>query len=91
MITVEVIEDFTLSKFNELKEIKRKNLSTDGRLYKEDTFKCDKEMYDYLTKNNNLGRAFVKAIEIEPKEEITEEVKEKVEEKPKKKKTKKED
>ena len=92
MIRVEVIEDFTLGKFKELKNIQRKNMDTQGRLYKGDTFECTEEMADYLSGNNGLKKAFIKVIEILPKEEPKVEIKEeKVEEvvKPKKKKTSK--
>ena len=67
MIKVEVIEDFTLGKFNELKNIQRKNLDTQGRLYKGDIFECDEPMVDYLSGNNGLKKAFIKVIEVLPK------------------------
>lgn len=70
MIKVEVIEDFTLERFNELKNIVRKNPNNkeEGRLYTGDIFECDKEMTDYLTINNKLKRAVVKVIEIMPEQ-----------------------
>lgn len=96
MIKLEVIEDFTLSRFDELKNLKRANLSKEGRLFKKDTFECNKELADYLLGENKLKKAFVKIIEVEPKKDSKiicedEEVEKLFEEKPKKKKTKKED
>lgn len=69
MIRVEVIEDFSLGRFNELKDIQRRNLNTPGRLYKGDTFTCTEDLVDYLSGNNSLKRAFVKVIEVLPKKE----------------------
>ena len=76
MIKVEVIEDFTLGKFNELKNIERANpnKNEDGHLYKNDKFDCNEEMAKYLGGENGEHRAFVKIIEIIPKE-VTEEEK----------------
>ena len=68
MIRVEVIANFTLGRFNELQYIQRKSLNTPGRLYKGDTFECAEDLVDYLGGNNNLGKAFIKVIEILPKE-----------------------
>ena len=84
MIKVKVIEDFTLSRFNEINKesIKRAtSKNEDGSLYVGDVFECNKDLVEYLTGNNRLGRAFVEVVEIIP-EEI------KVEEKPKKEVTK---
>ena len=91
MIKVEVIDDFTLGRYNELKNVVRKSKDEYGRLFIGDVFECTEEMAEYLTGKNHLGRAFVKVIEVipakveEPKKEI---VGEKVaEEKPVEKKT----
>ena len=76
MIKVIVTEDFTLGRFNELKNIERANTNKneDGRLYINDKFECNEDMYEYLTIKNNEHRAFIKIIEIIPdKEEIIEE------------------
>lgn len=67
MIKVEVInEDFTLERFNELKNITRKSVAEKGKLFKGDTFECDEKMVDYLTGNNPLNKVVVKVIEVEP-------------------------
>ena len=80
MIKVEVIEEFTLAKFDEIKDsIERKSKAIDGRLFVGDVFECNEDMVEYLTTGNKLGRAFVKIIEVVPSEE-----------KPKKTTTKKE-
>ena len=72
MIKCEVInDDFTLKKFDELKNIKRKDKSKNqkGKLYIGDTFECTQEMADYLTGNNAINKVVVRIIEIEPKKE----------------------
>ena len=93
MIKVEVIEEFTLERFEELKNIVRKEREEEKRLFVEDTFECSKEMADYLLGDNDLNRAVVKIVEVEPEEhkkETEETVKEIIEEsKPEKKTTKK--
>lgn len=94
MIKVEVTKEFTLGRFDEIKDtIERKGLDTYGKLYVGDTFECKRELYDYLTGNNEFQTVVVKMIELIPestKEElqITDEEKIKKldqEEKPKKK------
>lgn len=69
MIKVIVLENFSLAKFNELKNIERASgKNQEGYLFKNDKFDCEKEMADYLLSNNKLGKAFVKVIEIIPEE-----------------------
>lgn len=67
MIKCEVIKEFTLERFNELKNIQRKGIDTKGKLYVGDTFECDKEMADYLMGANKDGQVVVKVVEVEPK------------------------
>ena len=67
MIKCEVIKEFTLEKFDELKNIQRKRVDTKGKLYVGDTFECDKEMADYLMGDNKDKQVVVKVIEVEPK------------------------
>lgn len=69
MIRCEVVnENFTLQKFDELKNIQRKSREENGKLFKGDTFECNKEMAKYLSGDNPLGKVVVKVIEILPKE-----------------------
>ena len=68
MIKVEVKEEFTLKKFNELKNIVRKSKEEKGRLFVGDIFECDKDMAEYLTGNNPLNKTVVKVIEVIPEE-----------------------
>ena len=101
MVKVEVIIDnFSLKKFSELKNIVRKKESKNkqGFLYEGDTFECSKEMADYLTGNNPLNLQVVKVIEIIPEKEeiqvvanenIVNKIIEEIEEKPKKRTSKK--
>ena len=72
MIKVEVIEEFTLKDFNKLKNIERKNMKEQGRLYVGDVFECDKTMADYLLGDNPLKKPVVKVLEIEPLKSETE-------------------
>ena len=69
MICCEVIKDFTLEKFGELENIKRKKIDTKGKLYIGDTFECTKEMADYLMGKNLKGNVVVKVIEIIPEKD----------------------
>lgn len=74
MIKVKVIENFSLGKFKELKNIVRANSRQDleGRLFVNDTFECDEEMVEYLTKTNAKGKPFVEVVEVIPEKENTE-------------------
>lgn len=86
MVKVEVIENFSLGKYSELKNIARKSYNQEGYLYVGDIFECTEDMTKYLTGNNGFKRAFVKVLEVIP--EVKEEVKaEKEEKKPAKKTT----
>lgn len=84
MIKCEVLENFNLKRFNELKNVTRKNKDIEGKLYEGDTFECSEAMADYLTGNNMLNKAFVRVIETEKKIKEAKIV-EPVEEVPKKK------
>lgn len=92
MIKCEVVENFTLENFKELKNIVRKNANVDGKLYVGDTFECSEEMAKYLDGGNVLKKKVIKIIEVKPEEKQNTEMQETVntEEKPvKKRKTKK--
>ena len=47
MIKCEVIENFTLEKFNQLKNVNKVMSRKDNEFGARDTFECDKEMADY--------------------------------------------
>lgn len=68
MIRVEVTNEFTLSKFKEIKNLKRADPSKneDGWLYLNDTFECDEKMAKYLTGDNSNNYVVVKVIEVVP-------------------------
>lgn len=68
MIKVEVIEPFTLGRFDELKNIQRKGLDTRGRLNVGDTFECSEELAEYLMGENDKNKVVVKVIEVIPTE-----------------------
>lgn len=86
MIKVEVLEDFTLKRFDELKNIQRKAKEEKGKLFTGDIFECNEELVDYLIKNNSLGRAFVRIIEVMP-EKGKQEIKTSIKKETKSKKT----
>ncbi len=68
MIRVEVIEQFTLKDYENIKDsIKRKSIDVKGTLFVGDTFECDEDMVKYLTGNNEQGKTVIKVIEVEPK------------------------
>lgn len=67
MVRCEVIEEFTLGNFKALKDITRRNINQDGRLFVGDRFTCDDEMAKYLTGNNSQKKVVVKVVEVLPK------------------------
>ena len=62
---VEVIIPFSLGRFNELKNIIRRNEENneEGKLYIGDIFECDEDMKDYLIGDNSLKKAMIKILE----------------------------
>lgn len=66
MIKCEVVENFDLKAFGELKNIVRKSKDDKGKLYVGDTFECSQQMAEYLTGNNPLRKAVVKIVEVQP-------------------------
>lgn len=70
MFRVEVLENFTLARFDELKNIQRKSKEEKGRLFAGDTFECNQELTDYLLGDNKINRAVVRVIEIIPEKKI---------------------
>lgn len=98
MIKLKALENFTLERFNEIQDIERAGKEQKNWINKNDTFKCGKDLADYLLGDNPLKRPVVKVIEIEPEKTI-EKLKEEVfkkdalefieKTKPKKKKTSK--
>ena len=66
MIKCEVVEDFRLQDFKKLKNLVRKNIDVEGKLYIGDTFECDEKMAEYLTGKNVLKKVVVKIIEVQP-------------------------
>lgn len=102
MIKCEVIENFTLEKFNQLENVKKVEIRKGNEFGVGDTFDCTEKMADYLTGNNALNKTVVKVIEVEPeqvekakveenasKEKIRSTDESTIEKKPRKKKTSK--
>ena len=66
MIKCEVVKDFTFGRFDELKNIVRRNVEVKGQLYIGDTFECDEDIAKYLYGNNERGEIVIKILEIIP-------------------------
>ena len=71
MIKVEVKEQFHLGRFNEIKNLVRKQANVkyeEGMLDLGDTFECTQDLAEYLLGKNNFSRAFVDVIEVIPEQ-----------------------
>ena len=64
LISVESIDNFSLNAFNDIFNLKRKNIynDKDGEIYIGDTFDCDSILADYLLGNNKDHTVVVKII-----------------------------
>lgn len=76
MIRLEAVKDFSLQRFDELKNIKRKGKEEKGKIFAEDIFECEKDLAEYLTGNNEKKYVVAKVIEILPGKNILEEIEE---------------
>lgn len=65
MIKLKALENFTLERFNEIQDIERAGKEQKNWINKNDTFKCGKDLADYLLGDNPLKRPVVKVIEVE--------------------------
>lgn len=63
-----VIDNFRFSRFDELEDVVRNNPSKNelGRLYKDDTFRCDRSIAKYLYGENDLKKHVIEIVEILP-------------------------
>lgn len=61
IVKCEVLQMFTLGRYNELKNIKRKMYSQEGQLYKGDVFECSVDLAKYLEPNK-----VIRVIEVIP-------------------------
>ncbi|MBO7079507.1 MAG: hypothetical protein J6W64_06835 [Bacilli bacterium] len=67
-IKVKAIEEFTLEKFDEIKNLKRCSIKSEiGKIFINDEFECDKELCEYLLGKNRLNKPVVRLIEIDIK------------------------
>lgn len=83
MIKLQALEDFTLGRFNEVKNIIRKDKDEKGKMFYGDTFICEKDLAEYLTNTgkepNPVNRAVAKVIEVIPEiKEVVEKPKQEV-------------
>lgn len=80
MIKLEALEDFTLKKFDEIKNIIRKDKEEKGKIFYGDIFVCEKELAEYVTNTgkepNPANRAVAKIIEVMPEIEFDKTAKE---------------
>lgn len=76
MVKCEVIEGFTLAKFDELENLERANSdkNKEGELFVGDTFTCTEDMANYLVKDNSLQRPFVRIVEVIPEKETKKQI-----------------
>lgn len=66
MIKVQATQDFSFSSMDKIKNLHRAKVDKPNFIYKNDTFECDKNMYNYLTGKNKGGFIVVKLIEYKP-------------------------
>lgn len=66
MIKCEAIENFTLTRYDELVNYINKTQSLKGHVGKGDTFECSKELAEYLLGKNQKGKKVIKIIEYIP-------------------------
>ena len=69
MIKAKAIGEFTLQRFSELENIKRRNLVEEGKIFIGDTFECSEELAEYLNGKNPIEKSFIDIIEIIPEEQ----------------------
>ena len=68
MIKAKALVEFTLKKFNELKNIERANKENDekGKIYAGDIFECSKDIADYLLGGNDKKAIVIELIGVIP-------------------------
>lgn len=70
MIRCEVIKKFTLKEFEKLKDVEKVGNRSKDEFDVKDTFKCEKEMADYLMGENPFNETVIKILEVEPEKEV---------------------
>ena len=70
MVRLEVTEEVDVGRFNEIKEVIRRNAQNDtnGHLYVGDIVLCNEEIANYLNGENKNNKSYVKVIEVIPEE-----------------------
>lgn len=71
MIKARANQDFSLERFNELKNIQRFRKEEEGKIFKNDIFECEEDLADYLSGNNKLNIKVIDIIEVIPVPAIT--------------------
>ena len=70
VIKCEAIKDFTLKRFDELINYKKKSQSLKGHIGKGDTFECSQELAEYLSGKNDKGLKVIRILEYIPNDNI---------------------
>ena len=66
VIRCEAIDNFTLERYDELRNIINKSQSKKGHIQKGDIFECDLELAEYLLGKNDKGKTVIRIIEYKP-------------------------
>lgn len=66
MVKAKAKIEFSLAKFDELKNLVRYGKNENGKLFKGDTFECTSEMAEYLNGGNAKGISVIEILEIIP-------------------------
>lgn len=66
MMKLEATANFTLGRYDELKNIERVSIDVEGRLYPGDKFECSEDLGEYLLGENDKKLVVAKLIEIIP-------------------------
>ena len=70
MVKAEAIQDFTLEKFDELKNIQRKWQKQDGKIFTGDIFECTEDMATYLAGGNSKNAVVINILEVIPEKKV---------------------
>lgn len=64
MIKLQAIKDFTLSRYDEIKNLQPRSIKKVGKLYNNDIFECSIDLARYLLGENEKKLIVVKILEV---------------------------
>jgi hypothetical protein len=64
MIRVQAIKDFTLSRYDEIKNLKPRTIRKEGKIYTNDIFECSIDLAKYLCGENDKNIVAVRVLEV---------------------------